>query len=70
MVTPSPDERSAQSDDSAGVALYRAQRQARQEQRVSARRRVLQWVIGIGAGAFSVALLLPALAWLKGPMPE
>jgi rieske iron-sulfur protein len=62
MVTPSPDERPAQPDDIAGLALYRAQRQTRQEQRVAARRRVLQWVIGIGAGAFSIALLLPALA--------
>jgi Rieske Fe-S protein len=54
MVTPAPD----------GPTLdrYRAERRARQEERVSTRRRILQWVIGIGAGAFSIALLLPALA--------
>jgi rieske iron-sulfur protein len=37
-------------------------RQARQEARLSTRRRILNWVIWVGAGAFSLALLLPALA--------
>lgn len=49
-------------DERAALDHYLAERQALQEQRLSARRRVLQWVIGIGAGAFSIALLLPALA--------
>ena len=41
---------------------YHAYRQARQEQRLSSRRRLLLWVIALGTGAFSLALLLPALA--------
>jgi Rieske Fe-S protein len=57
------------SDEQAALAHYRAERQARQEHRVSTRRRILQWVIGIGAAAFSVALLLPALA-LRSLMRE
>lgn len=42
--------------------LYRAYWQARQENRLATRRRILRWVIRIGAGSFSLALLLPALA--------
>ena len=44
------------------MARYRAARLARLQERLAARRRLLQWAIGIGAAAFSVALLLPALA--------
>jgi rieske iron-sulfur protein len=42
--------------------LYRAHWHARQEERLATRRRILRWVIRIGAGAFSLALLVPALA--------
>jgi rieske iron-sulfur protein len=41
---------------------YQALRQRRQTERQTTRRRVLRWVIWLGTGAFSVALLLPALA--------
>jgi rieske iron-sulfur protein len=43
-------------------AEYQALRQKKQDERLTTRRRVLLWVIGLGTGAFSVALLLPALA--------
>ena len=43
-------------------AEYQALRQKRQDERLTTRRRVLRWVIWLGTGAFSVALLLPALA--------
>jgi rieske iron-sulfur protein len=62
MVTTSPDDRPPGDEERASLDLYRSERRARQEQRVATRRRILQWVIGIGAGAFSIALLLPALA--------
>jgi rieske iron-sulfur protein len=41
---------------------YQALRRQKQGERLSTRRRVLRWVIGLGAAAFGVALLLPALA--------
>jgi rieske iron-sulfur protein len=62
MVTPGSDDLPSRTDESAGMALYRAERRARLQERLAARRRLLQWAIGIGAAAFSVALLLPALA--------
>lgn len=43
-------------------AAYQALRRRRQDDRHSTRRRVLRWVIGLGTAAFSIALLLPALA--------
>jgi rieske iron-sulfur protein len=42
--------------------LYRAHWLGRQQARLASRRRILRWVIGVGAGAFGLALLLPALA--------
>jgi rieske iron-sulfur protein len=42
--------------------LYRAHRLNRQTERLATRRRILRWVIRIGAGAFGLALLVPALA--------
>jgi len=41
---------------------YLAYRQAHHEERLATRRRILRWAIRIGTGAFSLALLLPALA--------
>jgi rieske iron-sulfur protein len=43
-------------------ARYLAFRQAHHEERLATRRRMLRWAIRIGTGAFSLALLLPALA--------
>jgi rieske iron-sulfur protein len=63
MVTPTSDGRSslvsstAQSED-----LYRAHWLNRQAERLASRRRILRWVIRVGAGAFGLALLVPALA--------
>lgn len=64
MVSPSPDSppTAASSATTTSEELYRAHWQARQEERLATRRRILRWVIRIGAGAFSLALLLPALA--------
>lgn len=41
---------------------YLSLRRQKQGERLSTRRRVLSWVIGLGTAAFGVALLLPALA--------
>jgi rieske iron-sulfur protein len=41
---------------------YLAYRQAHHEERLATRRRILRWAIRVGTGAFSLALLLPALA--------
>ncbi|MCC6314147.1 MAG: Rieske (2Fe-2S) protein [Thermomicrobiales bacterium] len=51
-------------DDAAqrSSALYHAHWAAHRDQQMATRRRVLRWVIRIGAAAFSAALLLPALA--------
>ena len=62
MVEPSPDTRRSQTDLQTSEERYRAHRQARQEERLATRRRILRWAIRIGTGAFSLALLLPALA--------
>ncbi len=65
MVTPTPDRRDSRDSDvdaQAAAAVYHAHRQTRQAERLATRRRVLRWVIRIGTGAFSLALLLPALA--------
>jgi rieske iron-sulfur protein len=75
MVTPSPDGPAAESttgagrsesqprdSNSRGDSLYQQRRRAYHEERLATRRRILRWVIRIGTGAFSLALLLPALA--------
>ncbi len=62
MVTPLPDDRAPRPGAQAATEHYHAQRQARLEERLATRRRILRWVIRIGTGAFSLALLLPALA--------
>ena len=62
MVEPSPDTGPSQTDLQAGQARYHAYRQAHQEERLATRRRILRWAIRVGTGAFSLALLLPALA--------
>lgn len=62
MVTSSPDPRRPPTFSDTDLAVYRAQRQKLQKERGATRRRILQWVIGVGTGAFSLALLLPALA--------
>ncbi len=62
MVTSDPDPRQPPAVTDLDLAVYRAQRQRLQKERGDTRRRILQWVIGVGTGAFSLALLLPALA--------
>src|SRR5918998_299033 len=62
MVEPSPDTRSSHLDLQASEERYHAYRLAHQEERLTTRRRILRWVIRVGTGAFSLALLLPALA--------
>ena len=62
MVSPAPERRVSDVDAEAAAAVYHAHRQTRQEERLASRRRILRWVIRIGTGAFSLALLLPALA--------
>lgn len=62
MVTSSPDPQRPPAFSDTDLAVYRAQRQRLQKERGANRRRILQWVIGVGTGAFSLALLLPALA--------
>ena len=62
MVEPSPDTRPSQTDLQLSQERYLAYRQAHQEERLATRRRILRWAIRVGTGAFSLALLLPALA--------
>jgi len=62
MVEPSPDSRSFPTDFQTSQERYLAYRQAHHEERLATRRRILRWAIRIGTGAFSLALLLPALA--------
>ena len=62
MVEPSSDTRSSQLDLQPSQDRYHAYRQAHQEERLATRRRILRWAIRVGTGAFSLALLLPALA--------
>jgi rieske iron-sulfur protein len=62
MVEPSPDTRPSQTDLQISQERYLAYRLAHQEERLATRRRILRWAIRIGTGAFSLALLLPALA--------
>jgi rieske iron-sulfur protein len=62
MVEPSPDTRSPQMDLQTSQDRYLAYRQAHHEERLATRRRILRWAIRVGTGAFSLALLLPALA--------
>jgi rieske iron-sulfur protein len=62
MVEPSPDTRSPQMDLQTSQERYLAFRQAHHEERLATRRRILRWAIRVGTGAFSLALLLPALA--------
>jgi Rieske Fe-S protein len=62
VVTPSLDTRASQTDVETSEEHYRAVRQTRQVEWLATRRHILRWVIRLGAGAFSLALLLPALA--------
>ncbi len=62
MVEPSPGTRLPETDLQAGQERYLAYRLAHQEERHATRRRIVRWAIRVGAGAFSLALLLPALA--------
>jgi rieske iron-sulfur protein len=62
VVEPSPDSRSFPTDLLTSQERYLAYRQAHHEERLATRRRILRWAIRIGTGAFSLALLLPALA--------
>src|SRR5215210_2356565 len=62
MVEPSPDTRPSQMDFQTSQERYLAYRQAHHEERLATRRRILRWAIRVGTGAFSLALLLPALA--------
>jgi rieske iron-sulfur protein len=62
MVEPSPDTRPSPMDLQTSQERYLAYRQAHHEERLATRRRILRWAIRIGTGAFSLALLLPALA--------
>jgi nitrite reductase/ring-hydroxylating ferredoxin subunit len=62
VVTPSLDTRASQTDVQTSEEHYRAVHQTRQVEWLATRRRILRWVIRLGAGAFSLALLLPALA--------
>ena len=62
MVTSDPEPSQPPTFSDTDMAVYRAQRQRLQKERGDTRRRILQWVIGVGTGAFSLALLLPALA--------
>src|SRR5215211_1331248 len=61
MVEPSPGSRASQVDFTS-EERYLAYCLAHQEERLATRRRILRWVIRAGTGAFSLALLLPALA--------
>jgi len=62
MVEPAPDARPSPTELQSSQARYLAYRQAHHEERLATRRRILRWAIRVGAGAFSLALLLPALA--------
>jgi rieske iron-sulfur protein len=62
MVEPSPDTRPSQTDLQTRQERYLAYRQAHHEERLATRRRILRWAIRVGTSAFSLALLLPALA--------
>src|SRR5215203_6147330 len=62
VITPSLDTRACQTDVQTSEEHYGAVRQARQVESLATRRRILRWVIRLGTGAFSLALLLPALA--------
>ncbi|MDF3016420.1 MAG: Rieske (2Fe-2S) iron-sulfur domain [Thermomicrobiales bacterium] len=62
MVEPSPDTRPSPTDLQISQERYLAYRQAHHEERLATRRRILRWAIRVGTGAFSLALLLPALA--------
>src|SRR5215213_9922339 len=62
VVTPPLDTGASQADVQTNEERYRAIRQARQAERLATRRRILRWAIRVGTGAFSLALLLPALA--------
>jgi rieske iron-sulfur protein len=62
VVTPSLDTRASQTDVQTSEERYRAVCQTRQVEWLATRRRILRWVIRLGTGAFSMALLLPALA--------
>jgi rieske iron-sulfur protein len=62
MVEPSPDTRPSQTDLQTSQERYHAYRLAHHEERLATRRRILRWAIRVGTGAFSLALLLPALA--------
>ena len=62
MVERSADTRPSQTDLQTSQDRYRAYRLARHEERLATRRRILRWAIRVGTGAFSLALLLPALA--------
>jgi rieske iron-sulfur protein len=62
MVEPSPGTRPSQMDLQTSQERYLAYRQAHHEERLATRRRILRWAIRVGTGAFSLALLLPALA--------
>jgi rieske iron-sulfur protein len=62
MVEPSPDTRPSKTDLQTSQERYLAYRQAHHEERLATRRRILRWAIRVGTGAFSLALLLPALA--------
>ena len=62
MVEPSPDTRPSPTDLQRRQERYLAYRQAHHEERLATRRRILRWAIRVGTGAFSLALLLPALA--------
>jgi rieske iron-sulfur protein len=62
MVEPSPDTRPSQTDLRTSQEHYYAYRLARHEERLATRRRILRWAIRLGTAAFSLALLLPALA--------
>ena len=62
MVTPSLDTRVSQTDVQTSEERDRAVREARQVEWLATRRRMLRWAIRIGTAAFSLALLLPAVA--------
>ena len=62
MVEPAPDARPSPTELQSSQARYLAYRQAHHEERLATRRRIRRWAIRVGTGAFSLALLLPALA--------
>jgi rieske iron-sulfur protein len=62
VVEPSPATRPSHPDLQTRQERYLAYRHAHHEERLATRRRILRWAIRLGTGAFSLALLLPALA--------